>query len=99
MADAKGLRRIAEVYALVEQMRSFDLRRTAGAAFEAECAERLEAAEGDEQNGVARAGLMMGDPEQRGVAEVLRTASAVRLERLREVRTVREAERDQAATA
>jgi hypothetical protein len=95
----KGLKRIASVYKLVEQIRSLELKMAADRALEVERAERMAADSLELQESFARTGLIIGDREQWAAGEVMRSASAARLQSLREVRRQREGVRIAAETA
>ncbi len=82
MTDARRLQRIADVYGLVERMRSVDLSLAAGLLAEAEEQRREEILVRTAEVGRGRAALALGDSVGWMIGEAERCASDARLERL-----------------
>ncbi len=93
----KSLRRIAKVYGLVERMHSLELRVAADALNDVLCATAVAAATRYQQASSAREALVLGRREEWAVAEVTRTVEEIRMTRLAELRTQREAKVAEAA--
>jgi hypothetical protein len=92
------LKRLAEVYALVERMQSLELGMAASAVAEVEQAGAVEDGLLRQQTGAGRAALLAGDRAGWAMAEAQRDAAEVRARRLEEIRREREAVREAART-
>lgn len=97
MARGHGWRRIAQVYALVEQMRSAELGLAHGAVLEAERALSFESEVCARKGGAGRGALMLGDRSAWALAEAQRGAALIRMQRLGQIRAEREVLREHAA--
>jgi hypothetical protein len=96
MAARGGLKRLAELYGLVERMRGLELAAAAGAVAEVEQAGAVEGGLLREQAGAGRAALLAGDRAGRAMAEAQREAAEVRAARLEAMRLEREQAREAA---
>jgi len=99
MATRGGLRRLATLYGMVEQMRSLELRVAAGAVDDVVCASAIEALVHRGQVDGGRAAMAAGDREEWSVAETTREVVEARIERLAKLRVVREVKLDEARDA
>ncbi len=99
MGGARGWKRLATVYGLVEQMRSVELRAAAGAVEAVEAALRLEAAKLTGQGARGGKAFADGDGVDWAVGETTREYAVARMERLREMKAEREEVLDAAMAA
>jgi hypothetical protein len=99
MAQNAGLKRVAQVYGLLERIRAAELSVASGAVLEVEQAKQLEAATYAEHAGVGRAALMLGDRAEWALAHAQQEAARVKTEKLEQVRAARETVRENAVVA
>ncbi len=99
MAARKGVARLAELYAMVEQMRSMELRAAANAVEDIACALAIAATVRGSQIADARAALAGGQREEWQVAETARGVVEAQIARLATLRVQREATLDEAVAA
>ena len=86
MRRRSGVARLAGLYAMVEQLRSLELRVAVGVVDEIACAQSMQAAVHQSEVSGSRAALASGDRASWQVAETARRAIEMRMNRLNKLR-------------
>ena len=91
-----SLKRISELYGLIERTRAMELGMVAAAVVEVEQAGSMQDRIRREQTDAVYAALLVGDQADRALAQVQREAAEVRMQRLSSIQVEREALRNAA---